>query len=348
VERLTQGADARERELADLQARLVSEHEAAELREVQLEAARRMATRVPELEAALARAHAEQEASGGELARVTETLQAEQARAALLERQLADSTANAEALWRERLGQAEAERAALASEREGLQSELTVARAARGRLEGRLAALETASLEAVRYLDASRQREREATEQLTALQPELAGVKARVAELEAEREQLTQAVARLEATPPAQAPESVLDMVEEMEQLQGQCEAYVAELKALREAAETAKVLEASLQSALAERDTRLGELERKLMAQETELGLLRREAARNSADPVQRIYERANAELNAVKSELSRRSTSTGAAPARSPGTPPPVPKPRAAVPALDLPPPPKTDERE
>jgi hypothetical protein len=94
--------------------------------------------------------------------------------------------------------------------------------------------------------------------------------------------------------------------------------------------------------------------LQTQLEAQETELATLRRQTARTGANPVQDIYERANAELKAVKSELSRRTgvvhTPPGGIPVRTP-TIPQVKPPRTAVPALDMPdpsPPKKADERE
>jgi golgin subfamily B member 1 len=59
-----------------------------------------------------------------------------------------------------------------------------------------------------------------------------------------------------------------------------------------------------------AERDARVESLQRRLNAQESELVALRRAVGRSAATPqVQQIYERASAELEAVKADLLKRS---------------------------------------
>jgi chromosome segregation ATPase len=126
----------------------------------------------------------------------------------------------------------------------------------------------------------------------------------RLESLETERTELLKTVEELKAA--AQPPEAVLEMAAELEQLQSVVE-----------------------------------ELQKKLATQDTELGALRRAAARAGGNPVQEIYERANAELNAVKNELSRRTGPPGPAVGGAPARPPPAsnPRPRMAVPALDTP---------
>ncbi|MFP2897913.1 hypothetical protein [Corallococcus sp. 4LFB] len=123
----------------------------------------------------------------------------------------------------------------MASERERLQSDLTVARAARVRLEGRTNSLETAAADAVRILDA----ERAERDQLAA---RIREQQARLEALETERETLVQALeeAKTSAAPP---PEDVLEMAAEMEVLQAHVEkmqdqlaAREAELAELRRA----------------------------------------------------------------------------------------------------------------
>jgi chromosome segregation ATPase len=65
------------------------------------------------------------------------------------------------------------------------------------------------------------------------------------------------------------------------------------------------------LSEALAERDLKIQALQRRLTAQNAELTALRSSMGRVVPDQVQQIYQRATAELTAVKAELFRRSTS-------------------------------------
>ena len=113
---------------------------------------------------------------------------------------------------------------------------LTVARAARVRLEGRATSLETAAADAARILDA----ERAERDQLTA---RIREQQARLEALETERETLVQALEESKASSSAQPPEAVLEMAAEMEVLQAHIEtmqdqlaAQEAELAELRRA----------------------------------------------------------------------------------------------------------------
>jgi chromosome segregation ATPase len=193
----------------------------------------------------------------------------------------------------EQFAKLEADKGVLVSERERLSSDLAVARAARIRLEGRVTALEAASAEAVKFLDAERAEKAKQAQAAEALGAKLQA-------LEGERAALREKIKQLEARKPVSDSEAVLEMSEELERVQGALEA---------------------LQATLAERDAEIVEHKRRLESQESEMAALKRMAARAGSNTVQDIYARANAEINAVKNELLRRPKgSTPASPAGSP----------------------------
>jgi len=82
------------------------------------------------------------------------------------------------------------------------------------------------------------------------------------------------------------------------------------ELEALRHLANGSKDREVELATTVADQETKLEILHRRLAAQDAELAALRRSLPRSSLQ-VQQIYERATAELTALKAELFRRSES-------------------------------------
>ncbi|HLM45191.1 MAG TPA: hypothetical protein VK458_15050, partial [Myxococcaceae bacterium] len=210
-----------------------------------------------------------------------------EAKAAEAEQRLREREAATQGV-QELFAKLEAEKGVLVSERERLNSDLTVARAARIRLEGRVTALEAASAEAVKFLDAERT---EKTKQTKAVE----SLGARIEALESERAGLQAQLRQLQARPPVSDSEAVLEMSEELERLQGELD---------------------TLQAALAERDAALAEQKERLEAQESELATLKRVTARRGENTVQDIYARANAELNAVKNDLLRRPKGSPAAP--------------------------------
>lgn len=87
------------------------------------------------------------------------------------------------------------------------------------------------------------------------------------------------------------------------------------EAEALRERAETAEEKERKASAGLGDRDKKLELLERRLKAQDAELNALRKAAGRPASGQVQQIYERAAAEISAVKAELFKGPPGTGGA---------------------------------
>lgn len=166
---------------------------------------------------------------------------------------------------------------------------------------------------------------------LAVVQEELAASGARVRAAE-ERAQLAQGAAgaakldlqtlseRLES---AGAEKRVLEdersrLTSEVERLEAERAWKSEELDA---AQASAVQREAELRAGLADKEARVEVLLRRLSAQESELAVLRR-APRTPANQVQQIYERASAELTAVKAELFRRPGEL-AAPKRRPPEP-------------------------
>ncbi|HEX4803920.1 MAG TPA: methyltransferase domain-containing protein [Myxococcaceae bacterium] len=105
--------------------------------------------------------------------------------------------------------------------------------------------------------------------------------------------------------------------IAEVERLEGErarlgerLEAAEADREALRCLVNGSKDREVELATALADRESKLEILHRRLAAQDAELASLRRSLPRSSLQ-VQQIYERATAELTALKAELFRRSES-------------------------------------
>jgi len=125
---------------------------------------------------------------------------------------------------------------------------------------------------------------------------EMKGAMARVRdELAAERVRLVAEVERLEG---------------ERARLGERLEAAEADCEALRRLANGSKDREVELATAVADRESKLEILHRRLSAQDAELASLRRSLPRSTLQ-VQQIYERATAELTALKAELFRRSES-------------------------------------
>jgi len=89
----------------------------------------------------------------------------------------------------------------------------------------------------------------------------------------------------------------------------------LAEREALRRLANGSKDREAELATAVADRESKLEILHRRLSAQDAELASLRRSLPRSSLQ-VQQIYERATAELSAVKAGLRRTASPSQSAP--------------------------------
>jgi len=81
------------------------------------------------------------------------------------------------------------------------------------------------------------------------------------------------------------------------------------------------------LSEALADRDSKLQTLQRRLTAQNAELTALRSSMGRVVPNQVQQIYQRATAELTAVKAELFRRSTGATTPSALEKADPAPTP---------------------
>jgi len=105
--------------------------------------------------------------------------------------------------------------------------------------------------------------------------------------------------------------------IAEVERLEGErarlgerLEAAEADREALRSVANGSKDREVELATAVADRESKLEILHRRLAAQDAELASLRRSLPRSSLQ-VQQIFERATAELTALKAELFRRSES-------------------------------------
>ncbi len=129
---------------------------------------------------------------------------------------------------------------------------------------------------------------------------------------------IAQLAGAVEQAAKARTLEGQLDEIKSaMERLEGErarigerLEAAVAEREALRRLANGSKDREAELATAVADRESKLQILHRRLSAQDAELASLRRSLPRSSLQ-VQQIYERAAAELTALKAELFRRSES-------------------------------------
>ncbi len=121
-------------------------------------------------------------------------------------------------------------------------------------------------------------------------------------------------------------------LTSEVERLEAERARRTEELEAAQGSASQGK---AELSAALADKDARIEILLRRLTAQESELAALRKSAARSPTSQVQQIYERAAAELTAVKAELFRRPVES--AQTRRRPSEPAVPTP----PALAAPPP-------
>jgi len=120
---------------------------------------------------------------------------------------------------------------------------------------------------------------------------ESAGAESRI--LAGERQRLSAQVEHLEA-----------DRARMAEKL----EAAEAERSSRRQSIELNRDREVDLATAIADRENKLDILQRRLVAQDNELAALRRSLARTSSNQVQQIYERATAELSAVKAGLLRR----------------------------------------
>jgi chromosome segregation ATPase len=309
--------------LVDARDRLAAQRENAERLMVQLETARRFEDKATEMERSLEAERAVLETLRAELARATALGVSEQERASSLETRLAEATHGLSAAQAEldsRIARFQAQQAELEATLEAEKSELASKFAeATARFEAHAETLlteVTALKEQVVALDAEKQAFLEDRAERGRLETRVRDQQARLESLDAERTELLKAVEEFKAS--AQ-PEAVLEMAAEMEQLQ-----------------------------------TVVEDLQQKLAAQETELGALRRQSARAGANPVQEIYERANAELNAVKNELSRRSPPAPTTPGGSAGRLPPLSQARPGrtpMPALELLPPTvpkKPDEHE
>ena len=77
---------------------------------------------------------------------------------------------------------------------------------------------------------------------------------------------------------------------------------------------------EAELTAALADRDAKLQILQRRLAAQSAELSALRNSVGRAVPQQVEQIYQRASAELSAMKAEIRRSASSPGPTPLEDP----------------------------
>jgi hypothetical protein len=84
---------------------------------------------------------------------------------------------------------------------------------------------------------------------------------------------------------------------------------------------------QSQLSEALADRDAKLQALQRRLTAQNAELTALRSSMGRVVPNQVQQIYQRASAELTAVKAEMFRRSTGAPTPSALDKSDPAPTP---------------------
>jgi len=194
--------------------------------------------------------------------------------------------------------QLETKEADLVAAQQHLKSSSTSADAAMGRLRGELAA-ERARKEAAQqeFRDAQAAVAASAV-QAEQLRSDIESAGAEVRILEDERLRLSTQVEHLEA---------------ERAWMAERLEAAVAERDALQHAAEGTQDREAELSTALADRESKLEILQRRLAAQDSELAALRRSLSRTPSSQVQQIYERATAELSAVKAGLARRTASPG-----------------------------------
>jgi chromosome segregation ATPase len=174
------------------------------------------------------------------------------------------------------------------------------------------AALRGAQLEAGRIKD-----------ELLAFQPRLHQAQERArraqAESEAARVDLQTLRERLES---ADAEKRILEddrarLTDEVERLEAERARKTEEIES---ANRMASQRQAELSAAASEKEARMEILQRRLTAQESELAILRRTAPRSPPSQVQQIYERAAAELTAVKAELFRRPPEPGQAKRRPP----------------------------
>lgn len=136
---------------------------------------------------------------------------------------------------------------------------------------------------------------------------ESAGAESRI--LAGERQRLSAQVEHLES---------------ERARLAEKLEAAQAEVERIsrRPSVESNRDREVDLATAIADRENKLDILQRRLVAQDNELAALRRSLARTPSNQVQQIYERATAELSAVKAGLLRREVeSSGGTRSQVPG---------------------------
>jgi chromosome segregation ATPase/SAM-dependent methyltransferase len=207
---------------------------------------------------------------------------------------------------------AQAAAAGLAEELEGLRDRLESATAETRMLEEDRLRLSTGleHLEAERAwmaerlegAEAERDTQRQLAERLESAEAErdsLRQLAERLEGAEAERDSLRQLAERLE---------SAEEERDSLRQLAERLESAEAERDSLRHFADGARDREAELSTALADRENKLEILQRRLAAQDSELAALRRSLTRTPSAQVQQIYERATAELSAVKAELFRR----------------------------------------
>ena len=189
---------------------------------------------------------------------------------------------------------------------EQLKSSLHSAEAAIAAAHCELAAERARANQAEEQVGEARQAAGKLAEELDAARgrEESAGAESRI--LAGERRRLSAQVEYLEA---------------ERARMAERLEAAEAERSSRRQSIASNRDREVDLATAIADRENKVDILQRRLIAQDNELAALRRSLARTSSNQVQQIYERATAELSAVKAGLLRRES-------ESPGGP------RSAVP--------------
>jgi len=198
-------------------------------------------------------------------------------------------------------GQLEAKQAELVAAQQQLRSSVSGADAAMGRLRGELAAERARKEEAQQQFRGAQATIAASAEEAEQLRSRIESAGAEVRILQGERLRLSTQVEHLEAERAWMA-----------ERLEG----AVAERDALQQAGQGTQDREAELSTALADRESKLEILQRRLAAQDSELAALRRSLSRTPSSQVQQIYERATAELSAVKAGLRRTASPSQSAP--------------------------------
>ncbi len=242
---------------------------------------------------------------------ISASLGSAEAEIARLRGELAAERAHAEESDQQVRG-AQAAAASLAEELEDLRNRLESAGAESRMLQEDRLRLSTQ----LEHLEAERAWMAETLEGAEAERDSLRQLAERVEAAEAERDSLRHLAERVEAAEAER--DSLRHLAEALQAAEAErdslrhfaerVEAAEAERDSLRQFAEGTRDREAELSTALADRESKLEILQRRLAAQDSELAALRRSMTRTPSSQVQQIYERATAELSAVKAELFRR----------------------------------------